>query len=730
MLVDTGSSVSLLPTSIFNDEAIGELSPYRGRVMSVSGSQLKIDGALRETLCVGGAVVEHDFLVCDGLHVPILGFDFLSSMHAVLDMKEGVMSFPSGRVRFDDTTASGVPLCSVSSDSSSASALRSLVQEFSDIVRDDDRMGCTSIIEHDIVLVEEKPFCMRPRPIPYHLRSTVREQLAKMLELGVIEKSTSPWSSPILLVPKSDGSYRFCIDFRKLNAMCVKDPVPMPRMDDVFSQIGNASVFSTLDLRSGFWQVPMASHARKYTAFTVGNQHYQFTKMAFGLSGAPSTFVRLMQAVLEGVSNTVVYGDDVLIFSDSLDEHFNHLSNVLTRLRDAGLVANARKCQFGQRQVEFLGHCISEGQIWALPSKIECVQNFPEPKTKKQLQSFIGLAGFYRRFVPNFAEIMVPLYDLLRNGATWKWGPEEQAAFQEIKCRLCSQPVVLKLPDMDNEFVVASDASGTGLGAVLSQGGHVVEYASRRLSRAEVNYSATDRELLAIVWAIERWRQYLLGHRFAVLTDHRPLTYLHSLKEPKGRLARWVSKLQEYDFSLFYRPGSNNVVADCLSRIPDILQTDSGTPLPHECLPDAMECVSALMFAEDLKTLADHQRQDVVLGSVMSALQCKQKIGSNDGEFLRFRQLWKQLSVSEEGVLVRKFEIRGVLVSVPVMPSAFGRRRLRIAMAARTWAQKRPMSCCGLMCIGLACFLTFRSSCPLASAASCTRLRQHPTKPL
>ena len=329
MLVDTGSSVSLLPTSILKAEAIGELSPYRGRVMSVSGGQLKIDGELRETLHMGGGVVEHDFLVCDGLQVPILGFDFLSSMHAVMDMKEGAISFPFGRVRFDDTTVSGGSSCNFSTVGDNA--FGPLLREFSDIVREDDKVGCTSMIEHDIVLEDDKPFCMRPRPIPCHLRETVREQLKKMLELGVIEKSTSPWSSPILLVPKSDGTYRFCIDFRKLNGKCVKDPVPMPRMDDVFSQIGNASVFSALDLRSGFWQVPMAPRARKYTAFTVGNQHYQFTKMAFGLSGAPSTFVRLLQTVLEGVSNIVVYGDDVLVFSDSMQEHLVHLSTVFSR---------------------------------------------------------------------------------------------------------------------------------------------------------------------------------------------------------------------------------------------------------------------------------------------------------------------------------------------------------------------------------------------------------------
>ena len=664
LLIDTGSSVSLLPTSIFHPKALGELSPYRGRVVSVCGGQLKIEGELRETVQIGGAVVVKDFLICEGLHVPILGFDFLSRYSAILDIKERTISFPSGKVRFDEATS----ISAVSAKVASSDTLRSLVQEFSDVVRDDDTcVGETSMIEHDIILKDEQPICIRPRPIPFHLRQTVRDQLSKMLQLGVIEKSTSPWSSPILLVPKSNGSYRFCIDFRKLNEKSVKDPVPMPRIDDVFSQIGGASVFSTLDLLSGFWQVPMAPHARKYTAFTVGSQHYQFTKMPFGLSGGPSTFVRLMQSVLEGVSNVAVYGDDVLIFSNSLEEHLYHLTSVLTRLRNAGLVVNAKKCQFGQSQVNFLGHCISAGKTSPLRSKIECVQDFPQPKTKKQLQAFIGLAGFYRRFVPNFSEVLVPLYDLLRKNAAWNWSPKEEAAFQEIKCRLCSHPVVLKLPNMTATFVVSTDASDTGLGAVLSQEGHVVEYASRRLSRAEVNYSATDRELLAIVWAVEKWRQYLFGHRFAVFTDHRPLTYLQSLKEPKGRMARWISKLQEYDFSLSYKPGPDNVVADCLSRVPDVLRSDS-TPLSHESLPEAMDCVSALMFSEDLKTLAEHQRKDSVLSSIMTALQCNRNIDSSEGEFLRFRQLWQQLSLSDEGVLIRKFVIRGVPVSVPVMP--------------------------------------------------------------
>ena len=567
-LVDTGSPVSLLPWSVTNQK-VSELHLYEGRVLSVSGEALDIVGQCGLELRLAGRIVEQDFLVARGVGVPILGVDFLRKNSIVIDVARRVLELEGVAIPFD---GGGGPK-SVGFHSEDPEkfeqALKRTLDGFSDIIgQDGNYSGGTHLIEHDIILHNDTPVHVRPRPVPFHLRDVVQNQISKMLELGVIKKSTSPWSSPILLVPKANGKYRFCVDFRQVNSKSVRDILPVPRIDTIFSLVGGARIFSTLDLLSGFWQVPMAEQARKYTAFSVCNQHFEFLKMPFGLSGSPATFVRLMNIVLEGLKNVMVYGDDVLVFSATRSEHIDHLSAVMGRLRQAGLVVNAEKCQFGKREVKFLGHVLSAGKISTLPEKVASVQEFPRPTSRKQLQSFLGLANFYRRFVRAFADLASPLYDLLRKGVSWVWEVRQESAFQELKRRLCEDPVVLTIPDFKDQFEVSTDASNEGLGAVLSQKGKVVEYASRRLSSAEVNYSATDRELLAIVWAVEKWREYLFGCSFIVYTDHRPITYLLTLKDPKGRMARWIARLQEYSFEVRYRPGIDNDVADCLSRRP------------------------------------------------------------------------------------------------------------------------------------------------------------------
>ena len=625
-------------------------------------------GERSETFVGGGMTFVHDFLVCKGIGFPILGVDFLCQHAAVVDLSKKVVSFSKGVVPFDDACAERTVTASVSGQN----LLDGVVHEFRDIIRKDERVaGETSLIEHDIILTDHTPIHVKSRPVPVHLRGTVREQISKMLSLGVIERSSSPWSSPILLVPKSNGSYRFCVDFRRLNAVTKKNATPMPHFDEIFSEISGATVFSTLDLLSGFWQVPLTHRARELTAFTVGNQHFQFTRLAFGLTGGPAIFVRLMQIVLSGLNHAVVFGDDILIYSDSFEEHADHLRAVLSRLKDAGLVINASKCQFGMTEVKFLGHRISSGETAPLPEKTACVRDFPRPTSKKQLQSFIGLAGFYKRFVPMFAVILVPLYNLLRKGVEWSWGDKEEAAFAEIKRKLCSQSVVLRLPDTEKSFEVSTDASDFGLGAVLTQEGRVVEFASRRLSRSEENYSAFDRELLAVVWALEKWRFYLFGRAFVVYTDHRPLTYLQSVRNPKGRMARWIARLQEFTFEVRYRPVLENKVADCLSRLTEGNDSERrASPGENGMLPEAIERVSAVLFCGDLCELAQEQRCDPTLSMVIRSLESGKHLCSTDGASGRFRQIWDQLFLSDEGCLCRKFQLRDIPVSVPVIPAA------------------------------------------------------------
>ena len=660
-LIDTGASVSLIPRNVIPSPDVGKITPYCGSVVSVCGSSLQIVGQCAVELCSNAANFVHDFLICDGVSHAIIGMDFLGYYSAIVDIPSQALKVANHLLPFGSQSGSGIR-------SVTRKELDDILDEFPSVLRSEENcIGDTEVIEHEIVLHDAHcaPVHCRARPIPYHLRDVVTEQINKMLRLGVIQESRSPWSSPILLVPKTDGQYRFCIDFRRLNALTKKDATPMPSVEDTFSLIGNAKFFSTLDLLSGFWQVKLGQRARELTAFTVGNRHFEFLKMPFGLTGAPGTFVRLMNRVLHGLNNVLVFGDDVLIYSLSLDDHSQHLRAVLNRLKEAGLVVNMKKCQFVKEEVKFLGHLISSGRASPLPDKVKSIEEFPPPKTKKQLQTFLGLAGYYRRFIPAFSTIAVPLYDLLQAKSRWKWEGQEEKAFNLLKSSLCQEPIVLALPNSDTEFEVHTDASDVGLGAVLSQDGRVVEYASRRLNRAERNYSVTERELLAIVWALEKWRKYLFGKRFLLSTDHRPLTFIQTVKEPRGRIARWISRIQEYDFRIRYTPGKDNTVADSLSR-----SYHWTRPLEHETLPQSMNPVSALTFYEDLESLSKQQREDCELRSIIDAFQDGHWPESKGGSQRRLCQLWKQLGLSTEGVLMRTFKQKGNLIRVPVIPAS------------------------------------------------------------
>ncbi|KAM8702049.1 hypothetical protein ACLKA7_001964 [Drosophila subpalustris] len=331
---------------------------------------------------------------------------------------------------------------------------------------------------------------------------------------------------------------------------------------------------STLDLKSGYWQIPMARGSREYTAFTVpGRGLFHWKVMPFGLHSAPATFQRALDSVIgpDMEPYAFAYLDDIIVSGASLEEHVRNLGEVLRRLRQANLRLNRAKCKFFRRSLVYLGHVISGEGIHTDPDKIAAVRELQPPATCRELRRCLGIASWYRRFVPNFADIVQPMSLLLKKGQKWEWKPEQQAAFEELKARLTEAPV-LACPDFSEKFVLQTDASDCGLGAVLTQqhqgAERVIAYVSRRLVKAEENYSATEKECLAIVWAIRKLRCYLEGYRFDVVTDHLALKWLNSIDNPTGRIARWALELQQYQFDIHYRRGKQNVVADALSRQP------------------------------------------------------------------------------------------------------------------------------------------------------------------
>ncbi|KAJ0039408.1 hypothetical protein NL108_016223 [Boleophthalmus pectinirostris] len=409
--------------------------------------------------------------------------------------------------------------------------------------------GRTTLMEHVIRLKDRSPIRQRPYRVPQQLVAQLRREIESMLELGVIEPSTSEWCSPVVIVFKKDGSLRICIDFRKLNSISEFDAYPMPRIDDLLDRIGSAAYITTLDLCKGYWQVPLEASSRPYTAFRTPAGLYQFTVMPFGLHGAPATFQRLMDRVLQGCEEfSAAYLDDVVIFSETWEQHVQHLKAVLQKIQAAGLTLNVAKCEWARHETRYLGYQLGRGEVRPQLDKVEAIQNCPRPRTKKEVRSFLGLAGWYRRFVPQFATIAAPLTALTtkqqKNPVTWT--DECEKAFNTLKSLLCSSPV-LRSPDFSRRFLVQVDASEVGLGAVLAQGESGAEqpilYLSRKLLPRESRYSVVEKEGLAIKWALESLKYYLLGREFDLETDHRALTWISSMKDHNSRLTRWLPRL-------------------------------------------------------------------------------------------------------------------------------------------------------------------------------------------
>ena len=445
--------------------------------------------------------------------------------------------------------------------------------------------GRTHAISHDIHTSPGQVVRQRPYRIPEARRVAIKKEVEIMLKLGVIEESHSPWSSPIVIVPKPDGSLRFCNDFRKLNEVSRFDAYPMPRVDELIERLGPARFVSTFDLTKGYWQVPLTERAKPKTAFSTPEGLFQYTVLPFGVHGAPATFQRLMDRVLRPHREyAAAYLDDIIIHSISWETHVKHLEAVLSALRKAGLTANAKKCRIGLTETDYLGFTIGRGCVKPQAKKVERIQDWPRPRTKKQVKSFLGLMAYYQKFVNNFSTVAAPLYELTRhkNPQHVTWTGEAEEAFVALKHALCEEPVLIS-PDFNKPFLLHTDASGTGLGAVLSQvvdnHEHPVTYISRKLLKHEVNYATVEKEALAVKWAIHHLRYYLWGRTFTLITDHAPLKWMARNKDKNDRVTRWFLELQDYHFKVEHRPGRTIPHADALSRkYEDGMESEASAP--------------------------------------------------------------------------------------------------------------------------------------------------------
>nr|CAH7755991.1 unnamed protein product [Callosobruchus chinensis] len=458
-------------------------------------------------------------------------------------------------------------------------AITKLIKEYSDIFHiDGNYLTFTSKIKHHIRTSDEIPVYTKSYRYPEIYRKEVQKQIQQMLEQKIIRPSHSPWSSSLWVVPKKlDASgkrkYRLVVDYRQLNEKTIGDRYPLPNITDLLDKLGRCQYFSTLDLASGFHQIEMAEEDVPKTAFNTENGHMEWTRMPFGLKNAPATFQRVMDNILRGIQNEkcLVYLDDIIIFSTSLQEHITRLKEVFERLRQSNFKIQLDKSEFLKKEVAYLGHIVTPDGVKPNPDKIRAIQNFTIPKTTKQIKGFLGLLGYYRKFIKDFAKITKPLTNRLKKNAIIN--PKDSdyiECFELCKNLLMNQPL-LQYPDWEKPFIVTTDSSNYALGAVLSQGkigaDLPIAYTSRTLNDSEINYSTTEKELLAVVWAVKYFRPYIYGRKFTIVTDHKPLQWLFSVKDPSSKLLRWRLKLEEHDFDIVYKKGTLNKNADFLSRI-------------------------------------------------------------------------------------------------------------------------------------------------------------------
>ncbi|XP_060075036.1 uncharacterized protein LOC132554744 [Ylistrum balloti] len=448
--------------------------------------------------------------------------------------------------------------------------LRRLCEDFLDVINSEP--GKTTLVTHTIKTTNKKPIRQQPYRIPQSKRGEVKRIIDEMLEKGQISPSSSPYSAPVVLVEKPDKSIRLCVDYRKLNDITEFDGYPIPRIDEIFEKLGKAKYLSTMDLAKGYWQIPLAEESQEKSAFVTEFGQFKFHVMPFGMKTAPATFARMMDKMLRGLSNVVAYFDDIVVFTETWEDHKTQLRNVLQRLREDGLTVKPSKCILGEEELYCLGHVVGHGSVKPDDRKIKVMTDFPLPQSKKGVRSFLGMTGYYRKFVKDYARIAEPLTDMLKSKEPTKvvWTENRVNAFRALKDAMTQAPVLIN-PDFEKHFYLQTDASNTAIGGVLSQkvdgDEHPVAYTSRKLLPREINYSTVEKECLAIVWSIETFGYYLNGVQFTVETDHNPLVWLEKTKLKNQRLMRWALALQPYCFDINYRKGSNNANADGLSRI-------------------------------------------------------------------------------------------------------------------------------------------------------------------
>ncbi|KAK8933363.1 hypothetical protein KSP39_PZI015730 [Platanthera zijinensis] len=608
ILVDSGSTHNFVHPDVAGRVGHGVDKGAAFHVMVADGSKLQCEGVLKGVeLRIGDYAGRTDvyLLPIRGSDM-VLGVQWLRQLQRVtFDWAHMTMEFVLGEQQFCLRGLMSSPIKEVSlrsmqqlsgdgqvmailrevqtGDSGNSEVpvhLQSILTDYADVFQEPRTLPPPRFRDHRIPLkAGAEPTNVRPYRYLHIQKAEIERSVREMLEAGIIRPSTSSFSALIILVKKKDGSWRFCVDYRALNGATIKDNFPIPHIEELLDELHGAQLFTKLDLRSGYYQILMAQEDIHKTAFRTHDGHYEFLVMANGLTGGPATFQTNMNEIFRDFLRTfvLIFFDDILIYSASWEDHVGHVEQVLCRLRQHRLYANRSKCSFGQEEVEYLGHMVSGQGVRADPRKIQSMHSWPRPVTVRALRGFLGLTGYYRRFVRDYGKIARPLTQLLQKDS-FSWGEEAEGAFQALKQAMTTTPV-LALPDFAKEFVLETDASGVGIGAVLMQEGRPIAFYSRALAPRTLGLSAYEKEMLAIIHAVGVWRPYLLGRHFKVRTDHQSLKHFLDQRVSSPLQQKWVTKLLGYDYEIVYRRGKDNVVADALSRLPEAALTHITGPL-------------------------------------------------------------------------------------------------------------------------------------------------------
>ena len=449
--------------------------------------------------------------------------------------------------------------------------MKSLILKYKNIFPDVPRR--TNIVVHDVDVGEARPIKQHPYRMNPEKFKLAKKEIDYMLKHNIIQRSSSDWSSPCVLVPKPDGSIRFCTDYRKVNDVTKTDAFPIPRVDDCVDRVGQYQFLTKIDLMKGYWCVPLSERGRQISAFVTPFDLYEYNVLPFGMKNAPATFQRMMHSVIQDLPNTYAYLDDVVTGSDSWEEHIKHVEKLFLRLSEANLTINLAKCEFGCASITYLGYVIGRGTVAPIDAKIQAILSLPVPANRKAIRRFLGMVGYYRKFCKNFANIALPLTNLLRTREKFEWSEQCQKAFDSLKNIICHFPV-LRAPNFNYPFSLAVDASDEAAGAVLLQKDdhddidHPVAYFSKKFNDHQRNYSTIEKELLAMILSLQHFDVYVGAGKkpLTIYTDHNPLVFLKKMKNKNRRLLNWNLILQEYDIIIKHIKGIDNVIADCLSR--------------------------------------------------------------------------------------------------------------------------------------------------------------------